>query len=482
MTHKDPNKEVLRALCRELFSVEPVNMEKIAAHASDRSYFRLTMPPSVTPAKAAAASVPNTLIGTVGIREKENQAFVHFAKHFHSLGLAVPRVYANERILTAYLQDDLGDISLHSMRFTAGNPQVVDAYRSTLALLVRLQFEGRKNFPTQYIHGRKTYDSTAMRWDLDGFRYSLLRPLGVFFDNDALEEAFLKLLTLLSSAETSYFMHRDFQARNVVVYQEKPYAIDFQGGRLGPLQYDLVSLLFQGSAKLSAEQRRVFFEDYVKLAEQHPDFNEDAFRRLYPAFALLFLLKVLGTYGLRGVGEGKLYFLESIPLALENIRGLRDESPSGLEYIFELCEQVEKLVSGWNEAPQSGKLEVEIRSFSYRSGFIRQNPMHGGGFVFDCRGLVNPHHEPELQPFTGRDQPIKDYFGTQGQVQDYYSHVLAIASQMVAQYKSRGYSRLGFAFGCTGGRHRSVYMAERLAQELAKDTSIAVALIHRELD
>ena len=132
---------------------------------------------------------------------------------------------------------------------------------------------------------------------------------------------------------------------------------------------------------------------------------------------------------------------------------------------------------------QDGLLTVKVQSFSYRKGIPQDNSGNGGGFVFDCRYMHNPGLYDEYKQLYGIDRPVIDFLEEQGEIQSFLKNVYAIVEPAVVKYMKRGFTNLMVSFGCTGGRHRSVYSAQHLAEYLHSvfGDKIRVELIHREL-
>ena len=114
-----------------------------------------------------------------------------------------------------------------------------------------------------------------------------------------------------------------------------------------------------------------------------------------------------------------------------------------------------------------GKVTIYLYSFSYKYGASPQDDSgHGGGFVFDCRGLPNPHWDEKLRPHNGSEEPIIHFMASHPEAQTYLDHCTGLVLDTARTYEERGYERLMAAFGCTGGKHRSVYMAEQVGNRL----------------
>ncbi len=282
-------------------------------------------------------------------------------------------------------------------------------------------------------------------------------------------------------------MFRDFQSRNVMIKDDKVHFIDYQGGMRGALQYDVASLLWQARAELPEEWKNNLLEYYIdeanKLLETPADRN--IFIAQYNGYVLIRLLQVMGAYGFRGLFERKAQFLTSIPLALRNLKALTENQRMGIAVpTFDKCLRFcvsDEVVNRFEplRATSETPLVVEINSFSYRKGIPADETDNGGGFVFDCRGILNPGRFDEFKKLTGRDKPVKDFLEQRTKMPDFLNSVFDIADISVADYIKRGFSHLVISFGCTGGQHRSVYAADALARHLKNKFHVKIELHHR---
>src|SRR5215510_13916382 len=229
-----------------------------------------------------------TAIGVVyGVRE-ENVAFLEFSKHFYRQGLPVPEIYAEDLARDAYLEEDLGDTTLFEFLSTnrAGDaiaPHVIQAYRNTVATLPRFQIEAGRDLDYSVCYPRDSFDRQSIAWDLNYFKYYFLRLAGIPFNEQALEDDFGRLTELLLSARSDFFLYRDFQSRNIMLRDDHPYFLDYQGGRKGALQYDIASLLYDAKADLSPQLRHQLLEHYLNNVEAIITLDRDTFMRHYYA-------------------------------------------------------------------------------------------------------------------------------------------------------------------------------------------------------
>jgi hypothetical protein len=278
-------------------------------------------------------------------------------------------------------------------------------------------------------------------------------------------------------------MYRDFQARNIMIHDDKPWFIDYQGGRRGPLQYDLASLLFQVKASLPYSFREEMLHWYLENLEKYIHIDEKKFIDDYYGFVLIRLLQVMGAYGFRGYFERRAHFLQSIPYAIENLRWLLANVKFRIE-MPELLKALQKIANTeipLPVLPEVGTLTVAVNSFSFKNGPPPDYSGNGGGFIFDCRALPNPGRYDHYKKFTGLDEPVIQYLDREKSVARFLTNVFKIVDQSILEYQNRGFSHLQINFGCTGGQHRSVFCASRLAAYLEETYSLKVIAFHQEM-
>ena len=423
-----------------------------------------------------------------GVRE-ENAAFLSFSRHFRKHGLPVPEIYGEDLNQGAYLEEDLGDTTL--FEFLSRNrtnerilPQVVSAYENVVATLPRFQVEAGRDLDYSVCYPCGSFDRQSITWDLNYFKYYFLRLAGIPFSEAALENDFGKLTDFLLSANCDYFLYRDFQSRNVMLPSKDPYFVDYQGGRKGALQYDIASMLFDAKADLPPELRQHLLEHYLNALCGYTKIERDEFLRHYYAYVYVRIMQALGAYGFRGFYERKAHFLQSVPFALKNLRWLAHnvELPIRLPTLMDAFKNMlgsEKLQAISGEADD---LKVRVYSFSYHKGFPTDDSGNGGGFVFDVRSLPNPGREERFKSLTGKDQPVIDYLNQQESVHQFLASVLSLVDASVNTYQERGFKNLMVSFGCTGGQHRSVFLAEQLAKRLRAHKGVQVIVRHLGLE
>ena len=423
-----------------------------------------------------------------GVRE-ENVAFLEFSKHFRKHGLPVPEIYAQDLDQGAYLEQDLGDVSLFEFLSKNRNresiaPQAVDAYRKAIVVLPRFQIEAGRDLNYKSCYPRGSFDRQSIAWDLNYFKYYFLRLAGIPFSEQALEDDFSRLTKFLLSANRDYFLYRDFQSRNIMLPGGQPYFLDYQGGRKGALQYDVASLLYDAKADLPPELRQQLLDHYLDSLSEFVDVKRSTFMQYYYAYVYIRIMQALGAYGFRGFYERKAHFLQSVPYALKNLRWLLHNVtlPIALPTLLEAFHSMlgsEKLLG---LASDADNLVVRIFSFSFHRGLPKDESGNGGGFIFDGRSLPNPGREERFKTLTGQDAPVMDYLNSQESVHQYMASVMSLVDASVSSYQRRGFKNLMVSFGCTGGQHRSVYLAEQLAKHLRGRSGVEVVVRHRELE
>jgi len=451
-----------------------VQIEKIPQSGSDRIYFRIK-----TPARS--------FIATYGHNIKENETFIYFSKHLKKAKCPVPEIFSVNEDHTIYIQEDFGDVSLLNKLEEHGySDYVYGLFQQSLRELALLQIKGGKGIDYSYCLTAKEFGKQAILSDLLYFKYYFLDTLKYAYDKQALLDDFEALSNYLTHTENKHFMFRDFQSRNVMIKDDKVHFIDYQGGMRGALQYDVASLLWQARAELPEDWKNNLLEYYIDEANQllETPADKNIFIAQYNGYVLIRLLQVMGAYGFRGLFERKAQFLTSIPLALRNLKALTENQRMGIAVpTFEKCLRFcvsDEVVNRFEplRATENTPLIVEINSFSYRKGIPPDTTDNGGGFVFDCRGILNPGRFEEFKKLTGRDKPVKDFLEQRTKMPDYINSVFDIVDISVADYINRGFSHLMISFGCTGGQHRSVYAADALARHLKNKFHVKIDLHH----
>ncbi len=466
------NTIALKTLYRQWANEEPDEINRIAESGSYRKYFRI-----IGKEKRA--------VGVFNQDIKENKAFISFTNHFLKKGLNVPEIYAHDLKKHIYLLQDLGDETLFSFSQKNSKSKVKKFYKSVLEYLIRFQTDGGKGLDFSLCHPRKKFDKQSILWDLNYFKYYFLKLAKIPFDEDKLERDYLAFTNLLLKADSNYFLYRDFQSRNILLYNNDLYFIDYQGGRKGALQYDVASLLFQAQINFLPSEREELMSDYLDKLSQKIKINKKDFLKSYYDFVLIRLLQTFGAYGFRGFVENKTYFLKSIPFAMQNLKWLLKNNLTPKSFI-ELNKVLNSIVYNDDfrkiKIEKAGKLKVKINSFSYKQGIPVDYTGNGGGFVFDCRVLNNPGRHSEYSNLTGKDKSVIRFLDNTNNVKEFLDSVYSLIDNSVENYNERKFKNLMINFGCTGGQHRSVYCAEKLADHLRQKFDVKIDLNHTALN
>ncbi|MEE1207284.1 MAG: RNase adapter RapZ [Muribaculaceae bacterium] len=460
----------LEKLYKDYTGVDASEVVELASSGSNRRYFRL--------------SGPQSLIGVIGECLPENETFLYLDRHFLDQGLPVPEVLAVSDDRMSYLQSDLGDMLLFNAiekgRKTASfSAEERSLLEKTIRLLPDVQFKGAVGLDFSKCYPASQFDVRSIMWDLNYFKYCFLKATGLDFDENRLEDDFQALAEVLMRSQSSTFMYRDFQSRNVMIKDGEPWLIDFQGGRKGPFYYDVASFLWQAKAGFPQSLREELVECYIDALRKYKPVDEAYFHEQLRHFVLFRTLQVLGAYGFRGYFEKKPHFMQSVPYAIANLRQILQKPFAEYPY---LCETLGRLVDLKQFADQMQKrqLTVKVMSFAYKKGIPDDTSGNGGGFVFDCRAVNNPGKYDRYKPFSGLDEPVKAFLEEDGEIFTFLDHCNAMVYASVKRYMERGFTNLMVAFGCTGGQHRSVYSAQNMAERLNKKFNVKVELIHRE--
>ena len=457
------------------YGAAPDSVVALTGSASNRRYFRLS-------------SSSGTAVGVIGLDPMENNAFLTLARHFRSKGIPVPEIYAVSEDLMCYLQQDLGsELLSDSVAIAVKNGGVpadgnlAETLCRTMALLPKIQFEGAEGLDFSICYPQPSFDRRMVMFDLNYFKYCFLKPSRLEFNEVLLQDDFERFADELLHDETDTFLYRDFNARNVMLYQGNPYFIDFQGGRKGPIYYDVASFVWQARAGYSSELKDKLVDSYLNSLAQYVTVDRNYFDSRLRLFVLFRLLQVLGAYGFRGWMENKAQFVVSIPPAIALLKSILTEPFEDYPYLTETLGRMVDLPRFASNESLDGRLHVKVASFSYKKGIPHDASGNGGGYVFDCRSIHNPGKYEQYKKLTGRDEPVIRFLEEDGEILDFLEHVYAIVDSHVQTYSCRGFTSLMISFGCTGGQHRSVYSAEHVARHIAeKFPQVCVLLNHRE--
>lgn len=471
---KKNTEQDLKDLFKERFAEEVTFTEMLPPSGSYREYIRMK-------------SFHFTAMGTWNEDEKENRAFINFSKTFRDNGINVPEIYQYLPEQHIYLQQDLGDTTLFGflseIRVKEGfSDEIISVYRDVVAILPQIQITAGQKIDFTYCYPRAAFDRQSMMWDLNYFKYYFLKLAKIAFDEQALEDDFATFCDYLLKAESNFFMFRDFQSRNILLHNDKPWFIDYQGGRRGPLQYDLASLLYDSKADIPQSVRETLMEVYLDHLEKIYPINREEFKQFFYGYVLIRMMQAMGAYGFRGFYEKKEHFLKSIPYALENLSIVlkKVSMPVQLPELFNVLHSLPESNVLKKFSHKEDELTVTVTSFSYKKGLPADRSGNGGGYIFDCRAVRNPGRYEKYKSLNGKDQPVIDFFQEDNDMEEFLEPVFQLVDRSVEKYIERKFNHLSVSFGCTGGQHRSVYSAERLAEHLKNKYPVRVVIVHRE--
>ena len=459
--------EKLRDLYIKTFGCEPQSVVRLTGDGSNRVYYRM--------------SGVSTVMGAKGISVEENNAFVALSRALRASGVAAPEVLAVSDDGLCYLQEDLGDVTLYTSLAAARERGCFDAAEIELlckvvAALPRIQFETTKCFDFSLCYPTADFNERTIMWDLNYFKYCFLKGVGIEFNENRLEDEFVEMTARLLSDNDNVFLYRDFQSRNIMLKDGEPYFIDFQGGRRGPVYYDIASFVGQARAKYTTEAVDAMVDAYMDALACYRSVDRVHFVKMLQLFRVFRLLQNLGTYGYRGLFERKKAFIESIPAALGQLSKLLAEAGE-FGYIRSLIDEIAALPMFVRD--DSKELTVDVMSFSYKRGIPDDTSGNGGGFVFDCRAIHNPGRYEPYKKLTGMDAPVIEFLEKESNVAEFLENAYALVDNMVDTYKRRGFTHIQVCCGCTGGQHRSVYSAEHIARHVAEKFGVRVVVTHK---
>ena len=469
-------KDQLTSLFEAHFKEEVTFFELLPASGSYREYARIK-------------SMHHQVIGAYNHDVKENKAFLEFSTHFLGKGIPVPRIYSVSEDQICYLQEDLGNTTLFDfltkVREREGfSDKIVEEYKKVLRQLPRIQLVAGKDIDYSVCYPRQAFDKQSMMWDLNYFKYYFLKLAKIPFDEQALEDDFELFSDYLLEVDTDAFLYRDFQSRNIMLKDGQVYFIDYQGGRKGALKYDLASLLYDAKADIPEAIRKELLEFYLDELSQYTDIDRQKFKSLFDGYVLIRIMQAMGAYGFRGFFEKKQHFLKSIPYALNNLETLlaKNTIEIKLPELFKVLKSVVESTFLQSISSDTNRLTVNISSFSYKKGIPKDRSGNGGGFVFDCRAIHNPGRFIEFKYLTGKDPEVQQFLEEKSTMAEFLAPVVSLVKHSVEVYLERGFTHLSVSFGCTGGQHRSVYAAEKMAEYLRNNYPLTVVLQHIEQD
>lgn len=464
--------EELIRLFEQFTGEKALETTELTSSGSNRRYYRL---------KGAT----NSIVGVIGTNWEENRAFLEIDRNFLANGIKVPEVYAVSEDGMCYIQEDLGDDQLYALVASGRekgdySPEEVELLCKAISKLPQVQFQGAKGLDFNICFPDSAFNERMVNFDLNYFKYCFLKATGLEFNEVRLQDDFDRLREDLMADQGNTFMYRDFQARNVMMRDGEPFFIDFQGGRRGPIYYDVASFIWQARSRFPEELKEKLIDAYLKALKEFTDVDETKFRENLRMFVLFRTLQVLGAYGFRGYFEKKPHFLGSVPYALSGLRKLISTPFVRYPYLNDVLDRLTSMPHLYDVA-EDKRLEIKVFSFAYKRGIPLDSTGNGGGYVFDCRAINNPGKYEHFRQFNGMDKEVIDFLEDDGEILTFLDQAYKLVDAHVQRFQERKFTHLQVCFGCTGGQHRSVYCAEHMAEHLARKFDVKVTVTHREL-
>ncbi len=460
--------EILKELYKTERGEYPQTITKLSGDGSNRCYYRLS-------------SKEISYIGVAGVSKEENVAFITIANTFNECNINAPKIIAVSEDMMHYIQEDLGDETLFASLKESRECGVFSNEDSeklcrAISYLADIQFLVGKKLDFNVCYPVSEFNKTSTFWDLNYFKYCFLKNIGIEIDEPRLEKEFTLLCNLLLEENDNTFLYRDFQSRNVMWHNNEPYFIDFQGGRRGPIYYDVASFVGQTRAKYSEEVCEKMIDAYLVSLSKYKYVNKESFTKKLNLFRIFRLLQTLGTYGYRGLFEHKKAFIDPIPSTLSQLLNLLKSCDINLPYIKSVIEKAKELPRF--KIDDYKGLTVDVMSFSFHRGIPDDYSGNGGGFVFDCRAIHNPGRYAEYKKLNGMDAPVIEFLEQESNIIEFLDSAYYMVDNMVDTYLKRGFTHIQICCGCTGGQHRSVYSAEHIAKHLAEKFGVRVNVNH----
>jgi len=319
---------------KELFGGKPATVTPLPRSGSDRRYYRIN-------------DDNTTVIGAFNANREENEAFIGFTRHFITKSLPVPEIFGFIPEKSVYFLQDLGDDNLYTWLhkrpvITPFNKETISLYKKILDKLVLFQTRGIEGLNLDLCYPHKSFDRQSMMWDMNYFKYMLLKLLAAPFNETRLENDFNLLADYLLETGQDYFLYRDFQTANVMIVREEPWFIDYQGGRKGAPQYDVASMLYDAKIPMEDKDRELLLAYYTDNFCTVTKEDHNKFRGYYAGFSMIRVMQALGAFGFRGLYEQKPTFTESIVPGVRLLNQIIDlaEKHIGLSELYNVVRAI----------------------------------------------------------------------------------------------------------------------------------------------
>jgi aminoglycoside/choline kinase family phosphotransferase len=319
-----------------LSTATQVELHPFAKRGSDRDYYRLTWD-----------HTESVVLMHYDPARRENAFFAGIAGFLENIQIPTARILGHDPEDYFIVMEDLGDVDLHSLQNTPWENRRT-LYRKTLTMIHRLHSYPKRQFPADKVLLAAPFDPALYRWERNYFMENFVAQLCRIHQDGAARRQIEEELSALAerlSALPRRLVHRDFQSPNIMIVQDEPYLIDFQGMRFGTLFYDLGSLLYDPYALLSESERGELLLFYFQISKTETDWG--SFRRVFMEASAQRLMQALGAYGFQGITRGIRNYLTQVRPGLENLC-LVLEHAGTLPCLQELAFQCRDVLSGNN--------------------------------------------------------------------------------------------------------------------------------------
>ena len=321
------------------FTFSQIKYDRIKGDGSDRRWYRVI-------AKSEEDSLQKLIMVDHGIRAQsatsEVDSFIAIGRHLYDRGVSIPRIYLYDNFSGLVFLEDLGDVKLQKLVMnTEDTEEVALYYKTVIDLLINMSTSGAEGFDISWTYQTPYYSKDLILkkeclYFVDAF---LRNYLGMDYLFEDFKDEFESLAEKTLKFPVNGFMHRDMQSRNIILKDNKFYIIDFQGGRIGPVQYDLASLLIDPYVDLPYQLRDQLLDYFIKRFSKFFHINEKQFRYCFRYCSLARNLQILGAFGNLIRINGKRYFEQYIPAAVKtlkyNLSGFEDAEFSGIKSVVE---------------------------------------------------------------------------------------------------------------------------------------------------
>jgi aminoglycoside/choline kinase family phosphotransferase len=310
--------EDLIRFVRGYIKEDDLSWEEIAGDGSPRLFYRVTGKKGESWVVMVHEHPPKDQRGVT-----ENDSFLYIARHLREKSIPVPEVYHRDMVRGWFIMEDLGDRHLQAevMSIRGDRKRLIETYQQVIDLLILIQIEGREGFDLTKTHNAPYDQGFMLAWESGYFHASFLNGfLGLDISGEELMEELEDLARRAAEAQSGYFLYRDFQSRNIMVKGRELGLLDFQGARLGPLQYDLASLLLDPYVELEEGVQEELLAYYLGRIQERITLDPQAFQEEYLMVAAHRNMQILGAFAFLSRVRGREYFRAYIPPAVKSLR------------------------------------------------------------------------------------------------------------------------------------------------------------------